>query len=151
MKVFRLHMGLTWRQPNTWRLLDVREDTTCQQLHEAIQLLFGWEDKHPWALGIEEESVGTGRFDKFQPEATIGELLRKQRFDACYQYDLPDYWEAWVQIQQITLIKDAPLFKLIDGAGNKPGEMENGTFWPKPYEAKAIKQQLADKFGKPNT
>lgn len=123
MKVYRLHLQLCTHQPDTWRIVEVREDATWQQLHEQIQQLFGWEDQHPWALGVEEESVGEGPFDRYPLNSQIGEALSKQRFEACYQYDFPEYWEVWIRIQQITLINTPPLFRLIDSLGESPGEL----------------------------
>jgi hypothetical protein len=45
----RLKVTLTWR-PDVWRRIEFRGDQTLEDLHDAIQDAFGWDDRHLYAF-----------------------------------------------------------------------------------------------------
>ena len=47
--------------PRIWRRLLVRSDTTIAQLHEILQVAFGWDDMHPHRFQIHGREYGLNR------------------------------------------------------------------------------------------
>jgi hypothetical protein len=45
-QIFQVRMVLRGISPLIWRRLLVRSDSTVAQLHEALQVAFGWDDQH---------------------------------------------------------------------------------------------------------
>jgi hypothetical protein len=46
LQTYQLRAVLRGIIPLIWRRLLVRSDSTVAQLHEALQLAFGWDDEH---------------------------------------------------------------------------------------------------------
>ena len=44
--IYQLRAVLRGISPLIWRRLLVRSDTTIVQLHEILQVVFGWDDMH---------------------------------------------------------------------------------------------------------
>jgi Plasmid pRiA4b ORF-3-like protein len=45
-QIYQLRVVLRGISPLIWRRLLVRSDNTIAQLHQALQVAFGWEDEH---------------------------------------------------------------------------------------------------------
>jgi hypothetical protein len=46
LQIYQLRVVIHGISPMIWRRLLVRDDSTVAQLHEALQIAFGWEDVH---------------------------------------------------------------------------------------------------------
>jgi hypothetical protein len=96
-QIYQLRVALRGISPLIWRRLLVRSDSTVAQLHQALQVAFGWEDVHlnrfeirgreyavyrdgGGMIGIDARSV---RLDDLK-------LRRLERF--VYEYDFGDRW-----------------------------------------------------------
>jgi hypothetical protein len=45
-QIYQLRVVMRGISPMIWRRLLVRDDSTVAQLHEALQIVFGWDDVH---------------------------------------------------------------------------------------------------------
>ena len=96
-RIYQLRAVLRGISPLIWRRLLVRSDSTVTQLHEVLQIAFGWDDAHlnrfeirgreyavyrdgGGMMGIDARSV---RLDGLK-------LRRVERF--VYEYDFGDSW-----------------------------------------------------------
>ena len=96
-QIYQLRVVLRGISPLIWRRLLVRSDSTVAQLHEALQVVFGWDDEHlncfeirgreyavyrdgGGMIGIDARGVRLGDLD----------LRRLERF--VYEYDFGDSW-----------------------------------------------------------
>jgi hypothetical protein len=46
VQIYQLRAVLRGISPLIWRRLLVRSDSTVAQLHEVLQVAFGWDDEH---------------------------------------------------------------------------------------------------------
>jgi hypothetical protein len=83
--------------PLIWRRLLVRSDSTLAQLHEVLQIAFGWDDEHLNRFEIRgrEYAVYRDGAGMIGIDATHVRLcdLKLRRLERCvYEYDLGDSW-----------------------------------------------------------
>ncbi len=45
-QIYQLRVVLRGISPLVWRRFLVRDDSTLAQLHEVLQVAFGWDDEH---------------------------------------------------------------------------------------------------------
>jgi hypothetical protein len=45
-QIYQLRAVIRGISPMIWRRLLVRDDSTVAQLHEVLQIAFGWDDEH---------------------------------------------------------------------------------------------------------
>src|SRR5450631_391877 len=96
-QVYQLRVVLRGISPLIWRRLLVRSDSTVAQLHQTLQVAFGWDDEHLNRFEIRgrEYAVyrdGGGMIGIDARGVRLGdlELRRLERF--VYEYDFGDSW-----------------------------------------------------------
>src|SRR5271169_284894 len=77
--ILQLRAVLRGISPLIWRRLLVPSDTTIAQLHEVLQVAFGWEDMHLHRFEIRGREYGLSReggmfFDADARKVRIGDL-----------------------------------------------------------------------------
>ena len=95
--IYQLRAVLRGISPLVWRRLLVRADSSVADLHEVLQLAFGWEDVHLNRFEIRGREYGVYR-DGGQSFSTDArkvrlcdlKLRRLERF--VYEYDFGDVW-----------------------------------------------------------
>jgi hypothetical protein len=104
-EVYQLHVWIRQISPMIGRRLLVRSDCSLGDLHEIIQIAFGWTDTHLHRFRIHGRDYGvsrvgglwfahdarTVRLDSFQ-------LRLNERF--LYEYDLRDSWQHQVRVER---------------------------------------------------
>jgi len=133
----RLRAGLGGAFPPVWRRLDVASDLGLVDLHEVLQAVFGWEDRHlhRFTTGPDQDPrgvfVGTAELatalDDVDPAPTwdvrLDELLAEPGDRLHYRYDYGDDWHVVLEVEDAT--GDAvPVGRvdLLEGAGAAPPE-----------------------------
>jgi hypothetical protein len=95
--IFQLRVVLRGISPLIWRRLLVRSDSTVAQLHEALQVVFGWDDEHLNRFEIRGREYAVYR----DGGGMIGIDARGVRLDSLglrrlerfvYEYDFGDGW-----------------------------------------------------------
>jgi hypothetical protein len=128
--ILQLRISLVGIKPTIYRKLQVDSSITFYELHNILQIAFGWGNYHlfhfrfGWRfIGIEDDFEEADRADKL----TLAEILKeKQKFS--YEYDMGDSW-----LHQITVSKTMqpePGIKYpicLGGARNCPPEDCGGT------------------------
>jgi hypothetical protein len=96
-KIFQLRVVLRGISPLIWRRLLVRSDSTVAQLHEALQVAFGWDVQHLNRFEIRGREYAVYR----EGGGMIGIDARRVRLDGLslrrlerfvYEYDFGDGW-----------------------------------------------------------
>ena len=97
VQIFQLRMVLRGISPLIWRRLLVRSDSTVAQLHEALQVAFGWDDVHLNRFEIRGREYAVYRdgggligIDANGVRLDVLSLRRLERFT--YEYDFGDAW-----------------------------------------------------------
>jgi Plasmid pRiA4b ORF-3-like protein len=112
-ELLQLHIELKGIKPSIWRSVCVPDWITLKQLHQVLQIAFGWQDCHLYEFDIlgrryidydDEYSVDTPPAKASKARLGLC-LLGKKSFT--YVYDFGDYW-----VHKITVKKSIPM---IDG------------------------------------
>lgn len=108
--VHSLKVTIEGTKPPVWRRLVVPSDATLGDLHQIIQVVFGWTNSHLHAFEIDgerfEPESPVGGFDGFGPDpydeddAPIAEVL-DEGDRALYTYDFGDNWEHRIEVEAI--------------------------------------------------
>jgi hypothetical protein len=96
-QIFQLRVVLRGISPLIWRRLLVRSDSTVAELHEALQVAFGWDDQHLNRFEIRGREYAVYRdgggmigIDAGRVRLDGLSLRRLERF--VYEYDFGDSW-----------------------------------------------------------
>ena len=139
LKYFEFDVSLVGIKPRIWRRFLLPAKATFQDLHDAIQDAFGWEQSHLFSfrdVGRRGEEIA--RMDYEDPygedPAPIAQAvplsahLDRKGGECVYIYDFGDNWEHRVKVRD--LIEDPEKFKrrLLAGARACPSEDSGGTW-----------------------
>jgi hypothetical protein len=102
--ILQLRAVLRGISPLIWRRLLVTSDTTIAQLHEVLQVAFGWEDMHLHRFEIRGREYGLSReggvfFDSDARKVRIGDLKLRRMERFTYEYDFGDSWVHDLRIE----------------------------------------------------
>jgi hypothetical protein len=96
-QIYQLREVLRGISPLIWRRLLVRSDSKVGQLHEALQVAFGWDDEHLNRFEIRRREYAVYRcgggmigIDATGVRLDGLKLRRLERF--VYEYDFGDSW-----------------------------------------------------------
>ena len=102
------------KNPPVWRRLKVPSDYTFYELHEVIQLVFGWTNSHlfmfsPGGFGtspvISETHEGDDDYDQERrmeaDDVELYEIFKNEKQHFSYIYDFGDSWEHKITLEKI--------------------------------------------------
>ncbi len=122
-------------KPNIWRRFVVPADFRLEQLHDVLQVLFGWDDYHLRRFTIEGVGYGlpdpdddfkTVDFD--DSKFTLNQLFKKVGQKCKYEYDFGDGWEISLVLEK-AFDPDPEIYLpvCLDGKLSGPPEDVGGT------------------------
>lgn len=92
--------------PPVWRRVIIPERITFQELHEIIQILFGWEDMHLHEFMIPSDRISISskaselEGDFFEEKTLVDSFFKKYKWIR-YIYDFGDDWKHRINIEKI--------------------------------------------------
>ena len=108
-QIYQLRVVLRGISPLIWRRLLVRSDSTVAQLHEVLQVAFGWDDEHLNRFEIRGREYAVYRdgggmigIDATGVRLRDLKLRRLERF--VYEYDFGDSWIHDLRLEATSLI-----------------------------------------------
>ena len=126
--ILQLRAVLRGISPLIWLRLMVSSDTTIAQLHEVLQVAFGWEDMHLHRFEIRGREYGLSReggvfFDTDARKVRIGDLKLRRMERFTYEYDFGDGWVHDIRIEATLPIDPAKRYPLcVAGKCSSPPE-----------------------------
>ena len=108
--VYQLKVTLKGSKPPIWRRMLVHSAMPLEQLHDIIQITFGWQNCHLHQFFDGEEYyqsvVEQDEFNDFmQSEDSnayhLSDLLRREKDKISYEYDFGDGWEHTVLLEKV--------------------------------------------------
>ena len=123
-------------RPPIWRRFTIPADKTLLDLHDVLQVLFGWEDYHLHEFRIGRKNYGIPDPDEhFEDEIlddsnfTLFQVLEKEGQRFPYLYDFGDGWQIDLVIEKVqeSSAKDRKAVCLA-GARNGPPEDVGGVY-----------------------
>ena len=126
----RLRIVLRRTSPHIWRRVVVRSDSTLGQLHQTVQVLFGWADSRPHRFVLRGRSLGASATAAISswpaPDVPLSEfkLLVKERFFYDYGFDGVNVpvWRHDIRFEATLVADRERLPYCIGGVGSPPLE-----------------------------
>lgn len=130
-----LRIALADIKPPLWRKLAVPSALTLAELHEVIQIAFGWHNGHLHQFIIADRSAGKhGEVYAADPvfgldegknshELRLDQVCPRMKSKLLYQYDLGDDWMHEIEVVAIEPRKPGTVYPAcLDGERNGPME-----------------------------
>ncbi|MFC9981187.1 plasmid pRiA4b ORF-3 family protein [Gordonia sp. NPDC127522] len=135
-----LRLELAGVRPRVWRRIRVFSLVPLNELHDVLQVAFGWNDAHLYAFTtpcvdhehryLSDEAMGTaraGRYTESVFDSTLGELVDEPGDVLSYEYDFGDGWEVSIVVEAFTPMNDGePPVAIVAGGGTAPFEDVGG-------------------------
>ncbi|MFD1214172.1 plasmid pRiA4b ORF-3 family protein [Arthrobacter sp. GCM10027362] len=133
-KALDLHIELRESEPHIWRDLRVPAGIGLPDLHRAIQLSFGWEDRHTHLFslagagrrifaGDEETALELGV--ELAADFTLADALHGRKSTLVYEYDLCGGWQHEITVTGHAVMPSGYL-SCLAGANRGPIEDSGG-------------------------
>ena len=134
---YRVRVDLKGAKPPLWRRLELASDLFLDQLHDVIQIAFGWTDSHlhgfgsgPGYYGTETEhylcpfDVAEGETGVPEGEVRLDEVLADPGDKLFYAYDYGDDWQHVIALEAV-LPWTATSRRAACTGGRRPGPAED--------------------------
>lgn len=133
--------------PSIWRRLTVPADIGLLSFHDVLQKAFGWTDSH-----LHTFVQGRRRFEVFYPgyeqrrgpdqateerDVVLGQLLGAKGDTLEYQYDMGDFWEHSIVVEEVSEGADGKCRCLAGARSGPPEDCGGALRYPEILEALA--------------
>jgi hypothetical protein len=107
--ILQLKISLAHISPPVWRRIQVRNTVSLLDLHDIIQVAFGWEDAHLHEFRKGRQSVFDSAALDFDPSAMaereartpLNRFLMKPKDKLAYLYDFGDSWLHKIAVEKV--------------------------------------------------
>ena len=129
VQVYQLRIWIRHISPQIWRRLLVRSDSTIAQLHDILQIAFGWRDEHLHRFLIRGKPYGIARsggmsFDDNPHQVQLRDFHFRSKETLVYEYDLTDWWQHEIRLEQVLPLDPTKRYPLCV-AGKRRGPLED--------------------------
>ncbi len=134
---YRVRVDLNGTKPPLWRRLELASDLFLDQVHEIMQIAFGWTDSHlhqfgsgPGHYGPETEhylcpfQVEEGDPGVPEEDVRLDEVLAEPGDRLFYDYDFGDGWQHTIRLEAI-LPRSSPAPRAACITGRRDGPPED--------------------------
>jgi len=97
--VHQLQVTLAEVHPPIWRRLQLRSAASLAQLHEAIQVAFGWQGYHLHVFEAGGHRYGHEGQD--ERAVSLAQVLPDSGGRAGYRYDFGDCWDHRIEVEKV--------------------------------------------------
>lgn len=116
--IFQLKMTLKGSKPPIWRRVEVRDSMNFYELHQVLQVAFGWGGfllhgfqikrsngvnlDYDTSVGpVESDDFGFGDFKYDEKEVLLKEFFKTEKDRVLYIFDYRDNWEHDLVLEKI--------------------------------------------------
>jgi pRiA4b ORF-3-like protein len=134
---YRIRIDLADTRPPLWRRLELASDMRLDELHDVLQVAFGWTDSHLHRFGAGPESysdeteyylcpfdVEEGEVGIPEQEVRLDEVLVDVGDSMFYLYDFGDGWEHTVALEAVQE-RAGSVPRAVCTEGRRPGPAED--------------------------
>ena len=124
--LFEIKATLNHAKPAVWRTFLIPADFTFEQLHVALQILFGWKNCHLHQFTVNKHLIATpddeGPPVEDERTLTLSDVIKKgTKF--LYEYDFGDSWEVALKVLKERKLEPGQFYPAcIDGKRAGPPE-----------------------------
>jgi len=101
-----LKITLVDTKPPVWRRFSVPVEITLDRLHDVIQIVMGWEDRHLHLFTIEGQTYSEDPEEEWEGEEErhhrLCDLVTSAPTQFEYKYDMGDGWQHKVEVERIS-------------------------------------------------
>jgi hypothetical protein len=144
--IYQLKATLNQSDPPIWRSFELRGDTSLDELHIILQVLFEWTNSHLHLFRARGSEYSDPMFEIEETEdeagVTLAQVAPIARSTFTYEYDFGDSWEVNLAVtKRFPAEPNTRYPRLIDGERAAPPD-DVGGIW--------IYNQLAEILRQPN-
>jgi hypothetical protein len=106
MEIYQLNIALMDVRPPIWRRVQVLDSTNLGQLHQVLQVVMGWGDKHLHRFAIDRRGLEE-RYESFDAQTHAEHEITLRRIVAVqhttlfyYEYDFGDGWVHELKVEK---------------------------------------------------
>lgn len=108
-EMYQLKITLKGSKPPIWRRFLIKSSVSLPELHEAIQIIMGWENCHlhqfisggRYYLEPDPDDVFESINDLDEKRYRLNQLLKREKASIVYEYDFGDGWEHNITLEKI--------------------------------------------------
>jgi hypothetical protein len=128
----QLRISLDEITPVIWRRVLVSRDTTLDELHAMLQILFSWYDYHLYEFRFRDRRFQAPDSESHAEDATqvsLRDLRLKTGNTIEYTYDFGDDWLHHIEVERLSGFSDVDIIPwLVDGERRGPPEDSGGAY-----------------------
>ena len=98
--IVQLKVRLLGISPMIWRRVLAPASVTLRELHGILQVSMGWEGVHLYYFDIHAVHYGSFESSTESPDIPFSRFRFRKRRRFAYLYDMGDYWEHEVRVEQ---------------------------------------------------
>jgi hypothetical protein len=127
-------LKITLRDTEVWRRLQVPSAITFSQLHDALQVAMGWENRHLHDFEVGGVTYGTDDGESWEEPPSDERHVHLEQVVAAggsfvYQYDFGDAWYHDIEVEAVWPVQPGQRYlRCLDGGGTCPPE-DCGGVW----------------------
>ena len=133
-EVYQFRVYLRDISPMIWRRLLLRSDHTLADLHNTIQITFGWTDTHLHCFthrcrdyGIPQ--IGGPHYTADARDIRLNDLTLRIRERFIYEYDFTDGWIHEIRLEQRLLLDKEHTYPVCTGGARAGPPEDCGGAW----------------------
>jgi hypothetical protein len=133
-EVHRVKASLYGAKPPIWRRLEIPSAIPLAQLHEVMQIAFGWHDFHLHSFervcgefGPVDEEDFAARKD--ETKAALGQVAATVKVKIVYTYDFGDDWRHDIVVEQIVQAEPGVSYPRCTGGRRSVPREDSGGIW----------------------
>lgn len=103
-KVHRLRVSLLGIKPPIVRVVELPSDCTLGDLHEVLQIAFGWTNSHLHYFDLGPRAFGPRNPEsdwEDEDDVVLDEVVPKRGAKLRYEYDLGDSWRHQIVVEKV--------------------------------------------------
>ncbi len=132
--VYQLRIWIRGISPAIWRRLLVRSDSTIADLHQTLQIAFGWEDWHLHEFLIRGKRYGVAKsggmtFADNPRYIQLGDFQFRDKERFLYEFDFYSAWEHEIRVEQRLAIGPNKTYPLCIGGARQGPQEDSGGAW----------------------
>ena len=99
-RIVQMKVRLLGLSPMVWRRVLMPESATLRELPGILQVSMVWDGIHLYSFDIHAVHYGSFEFDAESPDTPLSRFRFRAKDRFAYLYDMGDYWEHEVRIEQ---------------------------------------------------
>lgn len=138
MAGYRVKITMRYTKPPVWRRVILPEKITFWDLHQVIQILYGWNDDHLHAFTFSDDDMeivadyGESLEDQIENHLLVDDYISDNRY-IDYTYDFGDDWKHRIVLEKIEEDYDKRYATVLKFKGDNFAE-DSGGVWGGGYE-----------------